>query len=152
MVASEAAPLAKTGGLADVVGALPAALAEFGDEAAVVLPRYGGIDLKRARLVWDHMPVYLGPARFDTTVYRAPGDYPVYLIDCPPLFDRKGLYGEAGLDYPDNHIRFAVLSRAAFGVARHLFRTDIFHCHDWRSEERRVGKECRARWATHQRK
>jgi starch synthase len=47
------------------------------------------------------------------------------------LFDRPGIYGEAGLDYSDNHIRFAVFARAALTVARFLFRTDIFHCHDW---------------------
>jgi starch synthase len=133
MVASEAAPQAKTGGLADVVGALPEALTHFGDEVAVVLPRYGSVDLKLARRVWDRMPIHLGAARFDVAVYQAPAPYPVYLIDCPPLYERKGIYGEGGMDYPDNHIRFAVLSRAALGVARNLFRTDIFHCHDWQA-------------------
>ena len=54
-------------------------------------------------------------------------------MDCPALFDRKGLYGDSGMDYPDNHIRFAVFARAALGVARYLFRTEIFHCHDWQS-------------------
>ena len=132
-VSSEAAPFAKTGGLADVVGALPSALAEFGDEAAVVLPRYGSIDLRSARRVWDRLMVHLGPTVFETTIYQIPAAYPVYLVDCPPLFDRKGLYGESGLDYPDNHIRFAVFARAALGVARNLFRTDIFHCHDWQA-------------------
>lgn len=133
MVSSEAAPLAKTGGLADVVGALPSALRAFGDEAAVVIPRYGSIDLKRARRVFDSMPVYLGPARYDTSIYLAPEEFPLYLVDCPPLFDRKGFYGESGIDFPDNHIRFAVFARAALGVARYLFRTEIFHCHDWQS-------------------
>jgi starch synthase len=133
MVASEAAPLAKTGGLADVVGALPGALRSFGDDAAVVIPRYGSIDLKRARRVFDSLPVYLGTERYDTAIYQAAGEFPFYLVDCPPLFDRKGLYGESGVDYPDNHIRFAVFARAALGVARYLFRTEIFHCHDWQS-------------------
>ena len=133
MVSSEAAPYAKTGGLADVVGALPPALQELGDEVAVVLPRYGSIDLAAARRVWDSMPVHLGPDRYDLTIYQAAAAHPVYLVDCPPLFDRKALYGEGGKDYPDNHIRFAVLARAALGVARHLFKTDIFHCHDWQA-------------------
>jgi starch synthase len=133
MVSSEAAPFAKTGGLADVVGALPLALTEYGDEAAVVLPRYGTIDLKSARRVWDRLDIHFGPDSYRTTIYQVPAPYPVYLIDCPPLYDRKGLYGDSGLDYPDNHIRFAVFARAALGVARHLFRTDIFHCHDWQS-------------------
>ncbi len=133
MVSPEAAPLAKTGGLADVVGALPTALGAYGDEVAVVMPRYAGIDLKGARRVYDSLPVYLGRARFDTAIYQAAEAFPFYLVDCPPLYDRKGLYGESGVDYPDNHIRFAVFARAALGVARFLFRTDILHCHDWQS-------------------
>jgi starch synthase len=133
MVSSEAAPLAKTGGLADVVGALPAALREAGDEVAVVVPRYGTIDLKRTRRVYDGIAINLGPTRYDIAIYQAPADFPFYLVDCPPLFDRKGLYGEAGIDFPDNHIRFAVFARAALAVARVLFRTEIFHCHDWQS-------------------
>jgi starch synthase len=133
MVASEALPLAKTGGLADVLGALPAALQAQGDEVAVVIPRYGFIDLKDLRRVWDSAPVYLGWARYDTSIYLYSGAFPIYLIDCPRLFDRAGLYGEAGVDYPDNHIRFAVFARAALSVARWLFRADILHCHDWQA-------------------
>ena len=60
MVSSEAAPIAKTGGLADVVGALPSALRAFGDEAAVLIPRYGTVDLKRLRRVYDTLPIQLG--------------------------------------------------------------------------------------------
>jgi len=133
MVSSEAAPLAKTGGLADVVGALPAALRAFGDEVAVLIPRYGSIDLRGARRVYDSLPIFLGLARYDTAIYQAAEEFPFYLLDCPPLYGRKGLYGDPGADYPDNHIRFAVLARAALAVARVLFRTEIFHCHDWQS-------------------
>ena len=133
MISSEAAPFAKTGGLADVVGALPSALAEFGDSAAVVIPRYGSISLRTARRVWDRMMVHFGGNVWETTIYQAPAAYPFYLVDCPALFDRKGFYGENGMDFPDNHIRFAVFARAAIGVARHLFRTEIFHCHDWQA-------------------
>jgi starch synthase len=133
MVSSEVAPFAKTGGLADVVGSLPAVLRSCGEEVAVVLPRYGSIDLKTARRVWDHLPMYFGPDSYPVSIYQAAAEFPVYLVDCPPLYDRKGLYGESGLDYPDNHIRFAVFCRAALGVARNLFRTDIFHCHDWQT-------------------
>jgi starch synthase len=133
MVSSEAAPLAKTGGLADVVGSLPAALRDLGDEVAVVIPRYGSIDCRRARRVWEGLAVYLGSARFDVVIAQAPAEYPLYLVDCPPLYDRKGFYGEGGLDYPDNHIRFAVFARAALAVGRLLFRPDIFHCHDWQA-------------------
>jgi len=133
MVSSEAAPLAKTGGLADVVGALPAALRSCGNEVGVVIPRYGSIDLKGCRRVYDALPVFLGPARFDTAIYQSPAEFPIYLVDCPRLYDRKGFYGESGLDYPDNDIRFAVFARAALSVARFLFRTDVLHCHDWQS-------------------
>jgi starch synthase len=135
MVSSEAAPLAKTGGLADVVGSLPHYLRSCGDDAAVVIPRYGSIDLAGARRVYDSLPVHLAAVRYDTVIYQAPAEYPLYLVDCPPLYGltREGLYGESGVDYPDNHIRFAVFARAALGVARHLFRADVLHCHDWQS-------------------
>jgi starch synthase len=133
MVSSEAAPLAKTGGLADVVGALPDALKSLGHEMAVVIPRYGSIDLRTTRRAFDNLPVHLGPTLYPVSVYQAPAEFPLYLVDCPPLFDRPGFYGENGLDYPDNHIRFAVFARAALAVARHLFRPDIFHCHDWQA-------------------
>lgn len=133
MISSECAPLAKTGGLADVLGALPPALKAAGENVAVVIPRYGSIDLKAARRVYDRLPVFLGPNRYDTSIYLAPEAFPLYLVDCPPLFDRPGFYGEAGLDYPDNDIRFAVFARATLGVARFLFQADILHCHDWQA-------------------
>jgi starch synthase len=133
MVSSEAAPLAKTGGLADVAGALPSALRAFGDEAAVLIPRYGSIDLKDLRLVLDHLTIHLGATPYDVSVYQAPAEFPFYLLDCPPLYGREGLYGESGVDYPDNHIRFAVFCRGAIAVARTLFKTAIFHCHDWQA-------------------
>ncbi|MGD0498513.1 MAG: glycogen synthase GlgA [Bryobacteraceae bacterium] len=133
MVTPEAAPFAKTGGLADVVGSLPAALRAYGDEVAVLIPRYGGIDLQGLRRVFDFLPIHFGAARYDCSVYQAPGDFPFYLLDCPPLYDRKGLYGESGVDYPDNAVRFATFCRGALEVARRLFRTEIFHCHDWQA-------------------
>src|SRR5580692_9268069 len=133
MVSSEAAPLAKTGGLADVVGSLPSALQSFGDRVAVAIPRYGSIDLRGAKRVYNRLQVYLGPALYNVSIYQAAAEYPLYLVDCPPLFDRKGFYGESGVDYPDNHIRFAVFCRAALGVARHLLRCDSLHCLDWQT-------------------
>jgi starch synthase len=133
MVSSEARPLAETGGLADVVGALPTALRSLGHEVAVVLPRYGFIDLAGTRPVYDPLPIFLGMARYDASIHQVEGEFLVYLVDCPKLFGRQQLYGDAAGDYPDNHIRFAILARAALVVARFLFRTDIFHCHDWQS-------------------
>jgi starch synthase len=112
MVASEATPFAKTGGLADVLGALPAALRERGEEVAVVLPRYGRIGLDHARRVWDDLELWLGPNRVRAAVYeiRHRG-VPYYFLDCPGLFDRAGLYGEHNTDYGDNSFRFAALCR-----------------------------------------
>ena len=133
MVASEATPFAKTGGLADVVGSLPAALAGLGHQVAVVIPRYSSIDLKAARRVYDNLDIWFGPNRHRTAIYVTGNKVPFYLVDCPALYDRPGLYGDADGDYPDNAIRFAVLARAALGIAYHLFRPDILHCHDWQS-------------------
>lgn len=134
MAASEATPLIKTGGLADVVGALPRALAGLGNDTAVVLPRYGAISLEGARRIWDHLPVTLGGQTFHCAIWEthAAGTR-LFLIDCPPLFDRPGLYNERGHDYPDNHFRFAAFSHGVLHVLRSLFNADILHLHDWQS-------------------
>src|SRR5438874_1991435 len=113
MVASEARPFAKTGGLADVVGSLPSALQTLGEEVAVLLPRYRSAAAEPARRVYDSLPIWLNGVLYNTSVYQAVGSVPYYLLDCPELYDREGIYGTALGDYPDNHIRYAVLSRAA---------------------------------------
>ncbi|HVP48982.1 MAG TPA: glycogen synthase GlgA [Bryobacteraceae bacterium] len=132
MVASEATPFAKTGGLADVVGSLPGALRSFDCEVAVLIPRYRAIDLGSARRIYDSLPVWLGGVQHQTSLYQA-GETPFYFLDAPALYDRDGLYGDSDGDYPDNAVRFAVLSRAALAVARRVFRPQILHCHDWQS-------------------
>jgi starch synthase len=134
MVASEAAPFAKTGGLADVVGSLPAALRAFDCEVAVLIPRYRGIDLSAARRVYDSLPIWLGGSVHETSLYEIDVDgTPFYFLEAPSLYDREGYYGDSAGDYPDNALRFAVLSRAALGVARRVFRPRILHCHDWQT-------------------
>lgn len=137
MAASEAAPYAKTGGLADVVGALPAALAARGEEVAVVLPLHRSAQrfMQQADRVYDRMPVHLTARTNYTVNIRRIVDQGVqfHFIDAPELFDRPALYGENGTDYPDNHIRFAVYCRAVLGVMRYLFRPDVVHCHDWQA-------------------
>ncbi|HLH41414.1 MAG TPA: glycogen synthase GlgA [Bryobacteraceae bacterium] len=131
MVASEAAPFVKTGGLGDVLGALPPALAKLGNDVAVVLPRYRGVALPRAR-IWDGLLVNAGPNEFFAGVDEVVRQGVRYLfIDIPALYDRAGIYYDSKADYPDNHVRFAALSQAALGVARYIFRPDIFHAHDW---------------------
>jgi starch synthase len=132
MVASEARPFAKTGGLADVLGSLPEALHGTGDNVAVLLPRYRGVALE-GRRIYDHLPIWLGGVSYATSIYQIGETIPYYFLDCPELYDREGLYGNARGDFPDNHIRFGVLSRAALEVARRIFRPQVFHCHDWQS-------------------
>lgn len=134
MVASEAAPLAKSGGLGDVLGALPAALAEQGATVAVTLPRYGWIPLSGLARVYENLPVWLGLRRWRADIYSVTErGVPFLLVDCPELYGRPGLYGEGGVDYPDNAIRFAVLSRAALEIVRRIFRPQLVHCHDWQA-------------------
>lgn len=134
MIASEATPFCKTGGLADVIGALPAALKYLGHDVAVVIPGYRAIQFPGGvREVYRNLHISLGSG-YRVDLYEAvERDVPFYFVDCPELFDRDGLYGSGGSDYPDNHIRFAVFSMAALNVARHLFRPQIIHCHDWQS-------------------
>src|SRR5215469_14980586 len=92
MVASEAAPFAKTGGLGDVLGSLPPALARLGDEVAVVLPRYRGMALPRER-IWDSLLVQAGPFSYFAGVDQVIRQGVRYLfVDCPPLYDRPGIY------------------------------------------------------------
>lgn len=132
-VASEVAPFSKSGGLGDVMGALPNALAARGHAVAVVTPRYGGID-----------PAAHGLARLDgavpvqgrpTTLLVAPGPAPVYFVEHEALFGaRTGLYGEGGLDYPDNAQRFAFLAEAALALPGALGRRlRILHLNDWQA-------------------
>lgn len=132
MVTSEAAPFAKTGGLADVLGALPPALARLGEEVVVAMPRYAGIPLDGAPRIWDGMALSVGPLQFTAAIYQVEREGVRYrFVDCPELYGRAGVYGEAGADYADNHIRFALLNQAAIEMGRSIFRPDIFHAHDW---------------------
>jgi starch synthase len=134
MVASEAAPFVKTGGLADVLGSLPAALAKRGDEVAVVLPRYRVAVIDTFERIWHEMRVNVGPRSFAVAIDQVVHQGVRYLfVDCPPLYDRPGIYNENNVDYPDNHIRFALLNQAAISIARYIFRPDIFHAHDWQA-------------------
>lgn len=133
MVASEAAPFAKTGGLSDVLGALPRALRQVGVEASVLIPRYAQTRPFPMRRVWDNLRVQLGPRTYVCAVLQSEQD-PAYLfLDCPELYDRDGLYSNTSGDFPDNHLRFGLLARSVFQVIRHIFNADILHCHDWQA-------------------
>ncbi|MET1754433.1 glycogen synthase GlgA [Novosphingobium sp. RD2P27] len=140
-VASEAVPFVKTGGLADVAGALPAALAPHGIEVTTLLPGYRSVlaQLPQRRVVhaWDSL---LGePARLLAGML---GDAPLVVLDAPGLFDREGgPYVDAyGIDWNDNWRRFAALSRAAADVAGGAMvvrgkarKFDLLHAHDWQA-------------------
>lgn len=135
MIASEVAPWAKTGGLADVLSGLPAALEELGHRVTVVLPRYRDIQVPEASSIARRVTV--GTFATDVTVHLASLSEMrrVAFVDCPPLFDRDGFYGAGGIDYPDNDRRFAVLAGAALDLAQHDLaeRVDIVHAHDWQA-------------------
>jgi starch synthase len=133
MVASEAAPYAKTGGLADVLGALPQALRELGHEVTVLLPRYAQTKAFAARRVWDNLLVRLGNRTYSVAIFQSESDAAYLFLDFPEFYDRPGLYGEKNADYPDNHLRFGLLARAALEVVRRLFAAEIIHCHDWQT-------------------
>ncbi|MBI3298774.1 MAG: glycogen synthase GlgA [Elusimicrobia bacterium] len=134
--ASEAVPFAKTGGLADVAGALPKALAAQGVQTSLFIPchRSARRALGPARQA-VRLPVPLGGATVECAVLRAgEGAVDVYLVDYPAFFDRPGLYGEDGKDYPDNAERFAFFARAVVEACRALsLAPDVLHCHDWQT-------------------
>jgi starch synthase len=139
MVSAEVYPFSKTGGLGDVLGALPAALARLGHEVRVVTPRYYSVDRGRYGLrhigevgvpmgrfgVWG-CPVMMG---------RLPAqgvDVPVYFLDREGLYGRRGIYGDEHGGFGDNDVRFAFLSRAALELCRNLdWRPDVVHVNDW---------------------
>ena len=132
-VASECVPFAKTGGLADVVGALPKCLAARGHQVSVFLPRYRGIE--PGPPVVPSLSVPMGRALLfpDIQDGRAIAGARHYFVDHPPYFDRKSLYGENSNDYPDNAERFALLARAALEFSKRDGPPDVIHCHDWQS-------------------
>jgi len=132
-VASEGLPFSKTGGLADVVEALPKALVARGHEVAVVLPRYRGT--KTSTIVMPSLTIPLGPRlRFpavaDGTVLNG---VRYFFVDDPAYFDRDGIYGTSTGDFWDNAERFSEFSRAAIEIAKHIWPADVIHCHDWQT-------------------
>jgi starch synthase len=133
IIGSEALPFAKTGGLADVLGALPPALARLGWNATVVLPRYRHVPATGTPVA--AFPLAIGGQRHDATLYEVPIDGArAILVDIPPLFDRDQLYGVGNVDYPDNPRRFAFLVRAALEYAgQGAIPPTVIHAHDWQA-------------------
>lgn len=137
LVASEVVPFAKTGGLADVAGALPRALAGLGLEVTVALPRYRAIDGTRfgLRKVHEGLRVPVGERLEALTVFEAPmPGARALLLGHEGFFGRDGLYQEKGKDYPDNAERFTAFCRGVLETVRALrLAPDLLHCNDWQT-------------------
>jgi starch synthase len=136
--ASEAVPFCKTGGLADVAGALPPALEAKGHEVRLVLPKYRAVDAKAHGLkpLGINLRIPLGDAVENVSLWEGRlGKIPVYFVDAPKYFDRDGLYVDAkNQEYPDNDDRFILFSRAVLETAKAVdFRPDVVHAHDWQT-------------------
>ncbi len=136
-VASECAPLVKTGGLADVVGALPAALAAFGDDVRTLIPGYRAVmgGLEKPKPVVEFDDLFGGAAR---VLAAKNAGLNLFVLDAPHLFDRAGspYLGDDGSDWPDNPERFAALSFAAAHIATEgigRWQPDVVHGHDWQA-------------------
>lgn len=136
-VASECVPLIKTGGLADVVGALPGALAGQGWDMRVLMPCYGALtaQVRGWEAVFGEVDLFGGPGR---VLAGEVAGLRMLLIDAPHLFDRAGgPYNHAGGDWPDNPQRFAALSWIAARIAREGladgWRPQVLHAHDWQA-------------------
>ena len=134
-VASEVAPLAKTGGLADVAGALPRHLHAQKHDIRVFMPFYSSIGAAALQTApvdgAQNLELRLGGHlyRYSLLATQLPGStVPLYLVHCPAVFDRPTIYTIG----PDEHLRFLVLQRAALdGCQRLKFAPDILHCNDW---------------------
>jgi starch synthase len=137
-VASEMVPFAKTGGLADVAGALPDALAREGADVQCFIPGYRSV-LERFGPLKEALPgfsVPLGKDRLSVSVLEARTDSgtPVFVVQREDLFDRPNLYGTSGEDYYDNLERFTVFSHAVLHATAAMgFAPHILHCHDWQT-------------------
>jgi starch synthase len=133
--ASECVPYSKTGGLADVVGTLPQALAVLGHSVTVYVPRYRSTKLENPSKAIASITVPFDDRyRFCSVLdggLKSGVQY--YFVDYPPYFDRDALYGTALGDYHDNAERFALFCRAVMEASKILGAPEIFHCHDWQT-------------------
>jgi starch synthase len=136
LASSEVHPFSKTGGLADMVGALARALANEGHEARVVTPLYRGIREKfpaMRRVDWSFdLPLGLAHIQAELWELDVVRGLKVYFIDQPGYFDRAGIYQEDHHSYADNAERYIFFSKCVVHLARYLaWRPDVVHVHDW---------------------
>jgi len=138
-VSSEVVPFAKTGGLADVAGALPKAIRQLGHDIRIFMPLYKGINKEahQLKLVVDNLNISLGSEIEKVNIYegRMPkSDLPVYFVDNRHFADREELYVINGKDWPNNFEAFLTFSKAAIPFLTEInWRPDIIHCNDWQS-------------------
>ena len=136
--ASECVPFAKTGGLADVMGALPREILKLNHEVTVYLPLYAAVRIhlgndftyaiQSLTIPFPHSNRFVGIV--DGGIHQG---VKFYFVDCPELFDRQGLYGNNGDDYGDNGERFGLFCRAVLEASKTLGVPDVFHAHDWQT-------------------
>ena len=142
--ASEVVPFAKTGGLADVAGALPLALEELGGDVVVAMPRYKTIEdskfiIQRLKDGTSYSTIgkNINPVRNTkalTGKNKISNGVKVYFIENDKYFNRPGLYGEKTGDYIDNLDRFSYYCRRTLALLKEInFQPDIIHCHDWQT-------------------
>ncbi len=133
-LSAEIVPFAKTGGLADVAGALPKAIRGLGHDIRAIMPRYGRVEVERfaLRKLLDCLPVPMDErtecaALYEGSIGEGEKATPVYFVDSPRYFDRQGIYM-----YPDDAERFIFFSRAALELCRTLdWWPDVIHCNEW---------------------
>jgi starch synthase len=132
-VASEGLPYSKTGGLADVIEALPKALREMGHDVAVLLPRYHGNKITSTLV--SSVSIALGETMRFPAICEGEPHHGVryFFVNDPEFFDREQIYGDRNGDYPDNAERFAEFSRVAIEFMKRIWLPDVVHCHDWQS-------------------
>lgn len=135
---SEVFPFAKTGGLADVAGALPLALKELGHDVRVIMPRYKTVD-KHSQALKDlnktiSVPIGMETKNgklFEGKLFES---VPIYFLDQPQYFQRDFLYGQPNQEYPDNASRYIYFCRGVLETCKEIgFQPDIIHCNDWQT-------------------
>lgn len=136
-VSSEVEPFAKTGGLADVSGALPRSIAQRDARISVITPFYRETRLRaRTPRTIAEINISVGPDTFHTHILteHEHHDLPVYFVRCDELFDRDGIYENAGRAFADNHVRFICFCKTVIAFCRTAgMQPDILHLNDWQS-------------------
>src|SRR5205814_4188435 len=138
LASSEAHPYSKTGGLADMVGALGKTLARAGHEVGLVTPLYAGVRERFPQLksLGMELDFPLGPRRVagEVLTLAGPAGFTVYFVEASVFYDRPGLYQIHGTDYSDNAERFIFFSKAIAHLGRHLpWQPEVVHLHDWQT-------------------